>query len=102
MIKNLQDLFQIYVYSDIAKNPPNSIHEKIDVDNLLSKISTKNRYFYEFYQEIKIIIDAFKDLHSNIIAAKTPKEVSFAQYIAHLPFFFRVRRINGNFRIVIV
>ena len=102
MIKNLQDIFQIYVYSDIAKNPPNSIHEKRDVDNLLSKISTKNRYFYEFYQEIKIIIDAFKDLHLNIVAAKTPKDVSFAQYIAHLPFFFRVRRINGNFRIVIV
>ena len=29
VIKNFQDLFEIYVYSDIAKNPPNDVHEKI-------------------------------------------------------------------------
>ena len=58
IINNLKDLLEIYVYTDIAKNPPiiknytNYHHKPIDLKAELDKISKSNRKFYEFYQEI--------------------------------------------------
>ena len=101
VIKNFQDLFEIYVYSDIAKNPPNDVHEKININERLSKISTKNRYFYEFYQDIETIIGAVKDGHLNIVAEKTPKGIPLVQYFAHLPFNFKIKQIEDDYRIFI-
>ena len=101
VIKNLQDLFEIYVYSDIAKNPPNNMHDKIDINERLSKISTTNRFFYEFYQDIETIIGVIKDRHLSIVSAKTPKDVPMAQYKAHLPFKFIIGLSNGKYRIFI-
>ena len=101
VIKNFQDLFEIYVFSDIAKNPPNDVHEKININERLSKISTKNRYFYEFYQEIETIIGAVKDRHLNIVAEKTPKGIPLVQYFAHLPFNFKIKQFGDDYRIFI-
>ena len=101
VIKNFQDLFEIYVYSDIAKNPPNDVHEKININERLSKISTKNRYFYEFYQDIETIIGAVKDGHLNIVAEKTPKGIPLVQYFAHLPFNFKIKQFGDDYRIFI-
>ena len=101
VIKNLQDLFEIYVYSDIAKNPPNNMHDKININERLSKISTTNRFFYEFYQDIETIIGVIKDRHLSIVSAKTPKDVPMAQYKAHLPFKFIIGLSNGKYRIFI-
>ena len=101
VIKNFQDLFEIYVYSDIAKNPPNDVHEKININERLSKISTKNRYFYEFYQDIETIIGAVKDRHLNIVGEKTPKGIPLVQYFAHLPFNFKIKQFGDDYRIFI-
>ena len=57
--KYLKELFELYVYTDIAKNPPiiegypNYHHAPIDIQQSLEDINTENRYFYEFYQEVK-------------------------------------------------
>ena len=78
IIKNLKNLFEIYVFSDIAKNPPeiegipNYHHEKIDFQKRLSSVSTKNRKFYEFYQELQLIFGTVRDGHLNIVAKETP------------------------------
>ena len=56
IINNLENLLEYYVCLDIAKNPPeieghpNYHHKGIDLKEELSKVSTKNRKFYEFYQ----------------------------------------------------
>jgi hypothetical protein len=107
VIKNLQNLFEIYVYTDIAKNPPqieghpNYPHEKINIQERLAKISTKNRYFYEFYQDIETILGTVKDGHLNVISAKTPKGIEFIQYAASLPFNFIIKGYESQYRIFI-
>ena len=54
IIKTLKDLLELYVYQDIAQNPPeienisNYHHRKINLKEVIGKVSTKNRKFYEF------------------------------------------------------
>ena len=107
IINNLENLLEYYVYLDIAKNPPeiegypNYHHKGIDLKEELSKVSTKNRKFYEFYQEITKIIDSPRDDHLAIWAYKTPGGIKFDQYIVHLPFDFIIKEYNGTHRIFI-
>ena len=99
IIKDMQEIFEIYVYTDIAKNPPkingdpNYHHEKINIKERLSKIITKNRYFYEFYQEIELILSSVRDGHLNIVAKETPLLTQISQYHAVLPFDFKILSI---------
>ena len=96
IIKNLKDIFEIYVFSDIAKSPPeiegidNYHHEKIDFQKRLSAVSTKNRKFYEFYQEIELIMATVRDGHLNIIAKETPLLTQISQYFVTLPFYYKI------------
>ena len=93
--KYLKELFELYVYTDIAKNPPNIEghpnyhHAPIDIQQSLEDIKTENRYFYEFYQEVKKIISATKDLHLSIYSFKTPKGIIFEQYAAALLLYLK-------------
>ena len=55
VIKYLNEIFDLYIFTDIAKNPPNIEgipnyhHRKIDVQKELSEVKTEGRFFYEFY-----------------------------------------------------
>ena len=106
-IKYLKQVFDLYIFADIAKNPPNIKehenyhHEKIDIQKELDNISTDNRYFYEFYQEIMRIITATRDLHITIYSYKTPKGIQFGEYIALIPFNFVIKEYNHTFRVFI-
>ena len=107
IINNFKDLFQYYVYSDIAKNPPeineisNYHHEKIDFNKKLDEISIKNRKFYEFYQELQILLGKVKDRHLNVAADLTPMLTKFKYYYAFLPFNFIIKQYNSKYRIFI-
>ena len=107
IIKNLKNLFEIYVFSDIAKNPPeiegipNYHHEKIDFQKRLSSVSTKNRKFYEFYQELQLIFGTVRDGHLNIVAKETPLLTQISQYHAVLPFDFKIIKVQSDYRIFI-
>lgn len=97
IIKYLIEMYDLYIYTDIAKNPPtidnidNYHHRKIDIKNELSSIKTDNRYFYEFYQEVITIITTLKDYHLNIYANRSPKGIPFDQYEVNLPFNFIIK-----------
>ena len=105
--KYLKELFELYVYTDIAKNPPiiegypNYHYAPIDIQQSLEDINTENRYFYEFYQEVKKIISATKDLHLTIYSFKTPKGIIFEQYAAALPFIFKIKNNEDEYKIYI-
>ena len=108
IINNLKDILEIYVYTDIAKNPPdipgyqNYHHNPIDLKGELDKVSKVNRKFYEFYQEIEKILTSTKDLHFNIYAHQTPKGIQFGQYSVVLQFNFEVRKNEkGQYKIFI-
>lgn len=74
------DILNIYVYTDIAKNPPeidgipNYHHRKIDLKAEIKRMKTANRFFYEFYQELFSILATVKDLHFKYIVMKLQKK----------------------------
>ena len=99
VITNLASIIQNnYIYKDIAKNPPepdgtiNYTHPPIDIVESINNINTKDRKFYEFFQEIKEIIAAPRDQHFNIIGLTTPNGISFDYMSACLPFSFYVEK----------
>ena len=107
IIKSFKDLFQFYVYSDIAKNPPeikgisNYHHEKINFDKELDGVSVTNRKFYEFYQELQMILGKVKDGHLNVVANLTPMLSKFKYYYAFIPFNFIIKQYKSKYRIFI-
>ena len=112
VISNLIKVFDAYVYTDIAKRPPdikdytNYHHEKIDLKGVISKVERKNRKFYEFYQEIKKILTSTKDLHFNVELTKYKNknnvDILFNQYNAFLPFDFTIKEYKEKeFRVFI-
>lgn len=107
VIKNFENIFEIYVYSDIAKNPPqieghlNYHHEKINLKEKLEQIPTKNRRYYEFYQEIESIVSSVRDRHLNVPGIMTPVDVKLYQYEANLPFDFIIKEFNSEYRLFI-
>ena len=107
IIKNLKNLFEIYVFSDIAQSPPefesipNYHHEQINFKKRLSSVSTKNRKFYEFYQELQLIFGTVRDRHLNIEAKETPLLTQISQYYAALPFDFSITKVQSYYRIFI-
>ena len=100
--KNLKELFELYVFTDIAKSPPiieghpNYHHEPINIQKSLENISCENRYFYEFYQEVMKILTSTKDRHLTICSFKSPKGIIFEQYEAVLPFYFVIKNSSNN------
>ena len=93
-ISNLISLIDGYVYLDIGKNPPNDMHEKIDLKKELKSINIKgNNTFYEFYREIKRVFAKIKDIHLNLI----PHVNGTFDYYACIPFSFNINSsINNN------
>ena len=97
----LTKIYELYVYTDIAKNPPNIIgypnyhHKKIDLIKEIKNVSIFNRKFYEFYQEINKIISATKDLHFSLSFSNIDKNKDF-YYYAYLPFNFIIKDYEGE------
>ena len=103
--EGLAELLDLYVYLDIAKNPPeiegfpNYHHEKIDLVKEIESIEINNRKFYEFYQQIEKILTATRDLHFKVLCLLVD-EINL-QYEAHLPFNFVIGDWEGKKRIFI-
>ena len=96
-------MFDLYIFTDIAKNPPNIegipnyYHRKIDIQKELSEVKTEGRFFYEFYQEIMTIISTLKDLHLSLYAKYTPKGIPIIQYQIALPLIYILNKRTSNF-----
>ena len=63
-----ETLNKAYVYNEIYKNPPQpkfdeNYYQKINVQEKLKSINTKNANAYEFYREIKKVLDSLGDHH---------------------------------------
>ena len=62
----------IYSFYEVAKNPPqpsfdNEYHKKINIQEGLKNIKTKDTNMYKFYQELKLLFDSLGDQHLYII-----------------------------------
>ena len=75
----------IYIYKDIAKNPPqiknleNYHHKPIDIINSLNNISRKNRTYLGLYQDIHEILSSVRDGHLNIRLTKIENQFNLVQ-----------------------
>ena len=61
-------LNKVYAYNEIAKIPPqpsfdNNYYNKINIQEMLNKINTKNTNIYNFYRDIKLVLDSLGDHH---------------------------------------
>ena len=93
VISNLTVYFETYVYLDIAKNPPNSFHSKINITEELINIDTsKPKPFYEFFRDIKRTIAKLKDIHIVI----SPSKNKTKYYYACIPFSFGIQNDTNN------
>ena len=107
VITNLKILTDAYIYSDIAQSPPeisgfeNYHHGKINLKTALDNIEQNNRNFYEFYQDIQLVLNHVKDLHFHIFSDNSPKNNKLARYFAVLPFNFKIDKYNDDYRIFI-
>ena len=116
VIKNLQNLVEGYVFSDIAQNPPeikghkNYHHRKINLAEELGNIEIYNRKFYEFYQDILKVLTTVKDNHFSIFTRDYLEGDSstkflighkLSNYRAILPFKFIIRLYDGKYRLFI-
>ena len=93
-IDEFNKLFDIYVYTDIAKNPPiipGFQHEKINLFEAINEEDFEEiNSFYELYQYFKQKTCLTKDLHFNL-----QLNYNF-EYFAFLPFNFIIKKDNNN------
>lgn len=103
-LKTIIDCFiklfnQAYAYTEVAKNPPqpsfnNNYHEKVDIENGLRNIKTKDTNMYEFYRELRLLFDRLGDGHLTIrITRFLLKDVKFID-----PIKLNIKNYNGKFR----
>ena len=72
IIKKLSDGFEeAYAFYTLSKNPPKTgypdiTHNKVDIKEELSKISTTNKSFYSFLQDVLKVFGKVKDGHTTM------------------------------------
>ena len=111
----LYDLFDLYVYYDIAKNPPpiknypKYHHERVDlkkeIENWIEAFFEYPEYFeiygfYELYQFIQIRFVFAQDIHLEFICEKIDSFIYFNHFY-YLPFNLEIREYEGKKRIFI-
>ena len=70
LINALKQILQRYVYLDILKKPPQPpegyYYNTVDLIEELENLNKEKRPLYDFYRDVKIIIDKCQDLNLNI------------------------------------
>ena len=103
IINYLSNIFELYVFNDIAKNPPkiydNYHHEKINLIEKIKNVETNSRNFYEFYQEVLKIVTSTRDQHLSFSFTKI--NTLYLDYEVYLPFNFKIDEFEGEKRIFI-
>ena len=95
LISKLEKILERYVYLDILKNPPQpseNYHNKVDIIKELNEVNTDKRPLYEFYRDVKIIIDKCQDLHLDLRVQKEFESNIFLEYsIFIFPMMFLIK-----------
>ena len=107
IIEQISSTFnEVYTFNEISKNPPQpkydkNYYKKINLQEQLKNINTNNITKYQFYQEIRKIIDSLGDYH---VSMKLSNSYPFELLYFSDPFIFKIRhyenkaRIFGEFR----
>ena len=82
LIDKLSKILERYVYLDILKNPPQpqnkeNYYNKVNLIEELNLIKKGKRPFFDFYRDIRIIMDKCQDLHLHLDINENFGEYSF-------------------------
>ena len=100
LISKLEQILERYVYLDILKNPPQpseNYFNVVDIIKELNEVNTDKRPLYEFYRDVKIIIDKCQDLHLNL---NVKKEFESNIYLEYSIFIFPVMFLIKNNQVI--
>ena len=99
VLENLSEILnKVYVYNEVSKNPPQpefnkTYYEKINIQEQLKNINTKNTSVYHFYRDIQLILNSLGDYHLGL------RINNILQYIGFLgPVSFRIELYNNEYR----
>ena len=99
IIDSLSDtLNKTYTYNEIYKNPPQpkfdeNYYTKINIQEKLKSINTKNANVYEFYREIKKVLDSLKDHHLIFGGEMILNYLNFLE-----PIRYDIKKIDNKYR----
>jgi hypothetical protein len=89
---------ELYIYSDFIKAPRqpegyDNYIPKVDLVKELNAINKKDRYFYDFYRDIKKVLTKTRDGHFSFNANKTPNKTYLYFYYFCIPFRYKIKEI---------
>jgi len=100
VIENLSEILnKVYVYNEVSKNPPQpefnkTYYTRINIQEQLKNINTKNANIYNFYRDIKLILNSLGDYHLNFGINNILKNIRILE-----PFSYRIELYNNEYRI---
>jgi hypothetical protein len=97
---------ELYIYSDFIKAPRqpegyDNYIPKVDLVKELNAINKKDRYFYDFYRDIKGILGKTRDGHFSFDINLMSKFVDLEFYYFCIPFKYKVEEIFNEENILI-
>jgi len=100
IIENLSEVLnKVYVYNEVSKNPPQpdfnkTYYTKINIQQQLKNINTKNTNLYNFYRDIKLILGSLGDYHLSFGIENILKYIRFLE-----PVSYRIEKYNNEYKI---
>ena len=102
VINNLTYIIdEAYICSDFVKAPKQPVGydnyiPKVDLIKELNDINKNDRTFYDFYRDVKNVLDKTRDGHLNAYADKTPNGLEIIYYYFCIPFKYMVEENFTN------
>ena len=99
VITNLSTVIdELYIYSDFIKAPRqpegyDNYIPKVDLVKELNAINKKDRYFFDFYRDIKNVLEKTRDGHFSFSASKTPNNLDLYYHYFCIPFRYKIKEI---------
>ena len=99
VISNLTSILDdAYIYLDFIKAPKqpagyDNYIPKVDLIKELNDINKKDRYFYDFYRDIKKVLEKTRDGRLYFSAFTTPNNYSLEEYYFCIPFKYTIKEI---------
>ena len=99
VITNLSTVIdELYIYSDFIKAPRqpegyDNYIPKVDLVKELNAINKKDRYFFDFYRDIKNVLEKTRDGHFSFGASKTPNNLDLYYHYFCIPFRYKIKEI---------
>ena len=104
LIDLLLKILERYVYLDILKYPPQpkdneNYYNTVDLIKELKSVNTNGRFFYDFYREVRTIIDSCQDRHLQLSLNEKFNYSIFMDYYIKFPLYLYIKK-DGIYSVI--